>query len=251
MHRHFLPRPWTSQIHPIFSDWQLEHSIFQNLVEITTATCVLRCSRDFWAWGIPSHQVVCYWPSNVTKHLAAALSYPALNHQIAAGNFNEDSTEARITCKFQVALQNKSSLFSLIFISLSTRSIYPDIIPMATGFEVIGVALGLFPLVIEGVKFYISSAGKFKEMKHHKRTLDKFRRELVMEKSIFDNIWGTLVGRAGVPLSPTLKSHQRSSGGFYPAYPHILLGASSMVARNWTQYWKNCRKGSKNMNRTG
>ena len=76
---------------------------------------------------------------------------------------------------------------------------------MATGFEVIGVALGLFPLVIEGVKFYISSAGKFKEMKHHKRTLDKFRRELVMEKSIFDNIWGTLVGRAGVPIEPDTK----------------------------------------------
>ena len=68
---------------------------------------------------------------------------------------------------------------------------------MATGIEAAGLVLGLFPIVLEGIQFYISSAEKFKEMKHHKRTLVKFRRELEMEESIFDNIWSRLVSRAG------------------------------------------------------
>ena len=76
---------------------------------------------------------------------------------------------------------------------------------MVTGIEAAGLALGLFPLVIEGIKFYISSAEKFKEMKHHKRTLDKFRREVVMEKSKFDNTWYTLVSRAGVCIEPNME----------------------------------------------
>ena len=76
---------------------------------------------------------------------------------------------------------------------------------MVTGIEAAGVALGLFPLVIEGIKFYISSAEKFKEMKHYKRTLDKFRRELVMEKSKFDNILCALVSRAGVLIEPNME----------------------------------------------
>ena len=76
---------------------------------------------------------------------------------------------------------------------------------MATGVESAGIALGLFPLVIEGIKFYISSAEKVTEMKHHKRTLDRFRRELVMEKSKLDNILYALVSRAGVPIAPDME----------------------------------------------
>ena len=76
---------------------------------------------------------------------------------------------------------------------------------MVTGVETAGIALGLFPLVIEGIRFYISSAEKFREMKHHKRTLDKFRRELVMEKSKLDNTLYELVSRAGVPIAPHIE----------------------------------------------
>ena len=76
---------------------------------------------------------------------------------------------------------------------------------MATGIEAIGIALGLFPLVIEGTKFYSSSAEKFKEMKHHKRTLDKFRRDLGMEKSKLVNILYALMSRAGVPITPGME----------------------------------------------
>ena len=71
--------------------------------------------------------------------------------------------------------------------------------------DAVGVALGLFPLLIEGIKFYISSAEKFKETKHHKSTLDKFRRELMMEKNKFDNIWYTLVNKVGVLIEPNME----------------------------------------------
>ena len=69
---------------------------------------------------------------------------------------------------------------------------------MITGIESAGLALGLFPLVIEGVKFYISSADTCREIMRHKRTLHDFRRELVVEKTISDNRWYILMSRAGV-----------------------------------------------------
>ena len=76
---------------------------------------------------------------------------------------------------------------------------------MVTGIEAAGLALGIFPLVIEGIKFYINFAKKAKQLKHHKHTLDKFRREIVMEKSKFDNTWCTLASRAGVYIEPNMK----------------------------------------------
>lgn len=75
---------------------------------------------------------------------------------------------------------------------------------MITGIEAAGLVLGLFPIVIEGVQFYTSSAEKFKETRQHKHTLDEFRRELEMEESIFDNIWGTLMSRTGVLGQPNM-----------------------------------------------
>jgi len=71
---------------------------------------------------------------------------------------------------------------------------------MATGIEAAGLALGLFPIVLEGLKFYIASADAVREMKRHKRTLDQFRRDISMEKCKFENTWYTLVGRAGMDL---------------------------------------------------
>lgn len=68
---------------------------------------------------------------------------------------------------------------------------------MVTGIEITGVALGLFPLLIEGIDVYISSAEKVKEIMRHKRTLSTFKRELEMEKSVFYNTWYTLGNRAG------------------------------------------------------
>lgn len=68
---------------------------------------------------------------------------------------------------------------------------------MVTGIEAAGLVFGLFPLVIEGIGFYISSAEKVKEMMRHKHTLDKFRRDLETEKCLFDNIYHILESRAG------------------------------------------------------
>lgn len=73
---------------------------------------------------------------------------------------------------------------------------------MVTGIEVVGLALGLFPLVIQGIETYISSAAKVEEMVHHRQTLGEFRRELEMEKTKFDNLWYMLGDRAGVPVEP-------------------------------------------------
>ena len=96
---------------------------------------------------------------------------------------------------------------------------------MVTGIEAAGLALGLFPLVVEGVKFYISSAKKFKELKNHKRTLDKFRRELKMEKSKFDNIWYTLVSRAGVRIEPNMEFPPETVEEVLSCLPQYAVGS--------------------------
>ena len=72
---------------------------------------------------------------------------------------------------------------------------------MVTGIEAAGIVLGLFPIVLEGLKFYTRSADTVREMKRHKRTLDQFRRDISMEKCKFENTWYALVGRAGMDLS--------------------------------------------------
>lgn len=81
---------------------------------------------------------------------------------------------------------------------------------MVTGIEAAGVALGLFPLVIEGIKFYVSFAKQLKQMKHHKHTLQKFRRDLIMEKTKFNNTWYTLVGRAGEHIELNTKPSSKT-----------------------------------------
>ena len=76
---------------------------------------------------------------------------------------------------------------------------------MATPFEAAGLALGLFPIVLEGIAMYINSTEKIIEMIRHKRTLERFKRDLEVENIIYDNIWCTLGGRAGVPVEPNKK----------------------------------------------
>ena len=82
---------------------------------------------------------------------------------------------------------------------------------MATGFEVAGLVLGLFPIVIEGLKSCINSADTVKEMKRYKFTLDQFRRDINMEECIFNNTWDALMIIAG--MDPTTIRKQPWSAG--------------------------------------
>ena len=66
--------------------------------------------------------------------------------------------------------------------------------------EAAGLALGLLPLLIQGVTIYMSSTEKVIEMIRHKRTLNMFRRELEMEESIFKNILYKISYTAGVTV---------------------------------------------------
>lgn len=73
-----------------------------------------------------------------------------------------------------------------------------------SGFEVAGLTLALFSLVLEGVTNYSSVAEKVKQMKDHRGTLNEFLRELEMERTVFDNIWYTLRIRSGVKVEPNV-----------------------------------------------
>ena len=73
-----------------------------------------------------------------------------------------------------------------------------------SGFEVAGITLALFSLVVDGVTNYTSVAEKIKQMKDHKGILIEFRRELEMERTIFDNLWYTLSIRSRVDVKPNV-----------------------------------------------
>lgn len=90
---------------------------------------------------------------------------------------------------------------------------------MVTGIEAAGLALGLFPLVIEGIDFYIIFAQKFKETRHYKHTLNKFRIDVKMEISKFNNMWYTLMCRARVPIKPNMEFSPEIMGGVLSCLP--------------------------------
>ena len=69
---------------------------------------------------------------------------------------------------------------------------------MVTGIEFAGLLLGIFPLVIEGLKFYLDATVRVKEMRRHEATLTRFLRDVDMEKSKFNNIWYSLVSISGI-----------------------------------------------------
>lgn len=58
---------------------------------------------------------------------------------------------------------------------------------MATGIEIVGLALGAFPLAVEFIKFYADGARTVHDMRHHRHILDEFVRELDMEFCKFAN----------------------------------------------------------------
>ncbi|KAF8417858.1 hypothetical protein EV426DRAFT_352996 [Tirmania nivea] len=91
---------------------------------------------------------------------------------------------------------------------------------MVTGIETAGLVLGTFPIVIEGLKYYINCARKVKEIFRHKDDLRQFMRDIKTEMTIFEDTWYQLTGcdpfqvKAGkLPDSwvPNLPAHLRSN----------------------------------------
>ena len=68
---------------------------------------------------------------------------------------------------------------------------------MVTGIEAAGLVLGAFPLLLQGLNYYISSAGKVKELWNHRDTLKQFTRDIRTEMTIFKNSWSRLQQMVG------------------------------------------------------
>ena len=81
--------------------------------------------------------------------------------------------------------------------------------PALQGLNAVVAALKLFPHVLGVVTniagaTYASATEKGKQMGDHKGTLDDFKRELEMERMIFENTWDTLRIRSGVNVEPNV-----------------------------------------------
>lgn len=58
---------------------------------------------------------------------------------------------------------------------------------MATGFEAAGLALAIFPVLVEGLKFYAEEKGIIKDFFHYQHVLKRIVRDLAREQTIFRN----------------------------------------------------------------
>ncbi|CAG8365028.1 unnamed protein product [Penicillium salamii] len=58
---------------------------------------------------------------------------------------------------------------------------------MVTGIEAAGLALAIFPILIEGLKFYADEKGVVKDFFHYQKLLERIGRDLSREKVIFHN----------------------------------------------------------------
>ncbi|KAL4886789.1 hypothetical protein BJY04DRAFT_212766 [Aspergillus karnatakaensis] len=58
---------------------------------------------------------------------------------------------------------------------------------MASGFEVAGLALALFPILVEGLKLCVGEKGTIKDFLHYKHVVKRLLRDLAREQTIFRN----------------------------------------------------------------
>lgn len=68
---------------------------------------------------------------------------------------------------------------------------------MVTGIETAGLVLAAFPILIEVLSMYVSSADTVKEIWKYRHTLKKLRRAISMEKCKFEETWYKLLELAG------------------------------------------------------
>ncbi|KAK2767585.1 hypothetical protein FQN54_003743 [Arachnomyces sp. PD_36] len=58
---------------------------------------------------------------------------------------------------------------------------------MPTGFEAVGLALAIFPVLVEGLKFYAEEKGVIKDLFHYQHVLKRIVRDLAREQTSFRN----------------------------------------------------------------
>jgi hypothetical protein len=58
---------------------------------------------------------------------------------------------------------------------------------MPTGFEAVGLALAIFPILIEAIKFYTNDKDVVSDIRNYQRLLIRISRDLDREQTIFHN----------------------------------------------------------------
>ncbi|KAJ5556262.1 hypothetical protein N7494_000177 [Penicillium frequentans] len=58
---------------------------------------------------------------------------------------------------------------------------------MASGFEIVGLALAVFPILVEGLKFYVEKKGRVRDFIHYRHLLKRIIRDLSREQISFQN----------------------------------------------------------------
>lgn len=65
---------------------------------------------------------------------------------------------------------------------------------MATGIEAAGLALAIFPIVIQGLKFYSEGCKTIVEWRRYRKGVKELTRQLTVEQSLFENTCISLLG---------------------------------------------------------
>ncbi|KAF8247101.1 hypothetical protein K440DRAFT_644130 [Wilcoxina mikolae CBS 423.85] len=91
---------------------------------------------------------------------------------------------------------------------------------MPTGFEVAGLALAIFPILVQGLGFYVDGAQKIKDLRDHKHILNRLVVDLTVERVCFEEQVCALL--EGVVSAETLAELMSGVGWEKPEFQHQL-----------------------------
>lgn len=105
----------------------------------------------------------------------------------------------RIRCGVRVVVQDVQTLISAksLLIDHPTSSQSSDTHEyniMVTGIEIAGIALAVFPIVLNGLSSLCCTARKIKNLRHYRRSLGRVERQLDMERGNFVNTCTNILG---------------------------------------------------------
>ena len=111
-----------------------------------------------------------------------------------------------------------------------------DIAVMATGgagFEIAGIVFARFSILIEGVRYFVGVSDNYREIYGPGRMLDRFRRVLEIEETVFNNTVHLLISRAG--------GRHKSTKSTKSGWPEITEGVLACLPKQTrTDFSRGC-----------
>lgn len=105
---------------------------------------------------------------------------------------------------------------------------------MATGIEIAGLALAVFPIVVEGIEFYVAGLKTVHRWLRFAKTLENLIRKLKVERVKFQNTCEELL--YDICERGELQTLLDDPGGSGWQEPHLQVKLKSQLGRSYSSY---------------